>query len=154
YAQNGPAPAAEGERDVVVITGSRIARQDYVANSPIVTVGEEELAQVGSPSVDTLVNQMPQFTAAVTSTSNNPGGSGQANISLRGLGTNRTLILMDGQRVVPSNRDGTVDVNIIPASLVENIEVVTGGQSAVYGSDAVAGVVNFKLRKHFDGIQV
>ncbi|MFT3722556.1 MAG: TonB-dependent receptor [Hyphomonadaceae bacterium] len=147
-------PAAEEKGDVVVITGSRIARQDYVANSPIVTVGEEQLAQVGSPTLDTLINQMPQFTPAITSTSNNPGNGGQANISLRGLGTNRTLVLMDGQRVVPSNRDGTVDINIIPAALVENIEVVTGGQSAVYGSDALAGVVNFKLRRDFEGAKV
>lgn len=153
-AQQAPPADTPAGGEVVVVTGSRIARQDYVANSPIVTVGQEELAQIGSASVDTLINQMPQFTAAVTSTSNNPGGSGQANISLRGLGTNRTLILLDGQRLVPSNRDGTVDVNNVPAALVENVEVVTGGQSAVYGSDALAGVVNFKLKKHFEGIEV
>lgn len=148
-----PAAAATASKETVIITGSRIARQDYTANSPIVTVGSEELSQTGSPSVDVLINQLPQFTPAVTSTSNNPGGSGQANISLRGLGTNRTLVLMDGQRITPSNRDGTVDVNIIPAPLVQSIEVVTGGQSAAYGSDAIAGVVNFKLKKNFEGAQ-
>ena len=117
-ADQAAAPAAEGERDVVVITGSRIARQDYVANSPIVTVGQEDLAATGVTTLDTLLNEMPQFVPAINQTSNNPSKGGQANISLRGLGTNRTLILMNGRRIVPSNNDGTVDVNIIPSQLV------------------------------------
>ncbi|HVY91073.1 MAG TPA: TonB-dependent receptor, partial [Hyphomonadaceae bacterium] len=154
YAQNGPAPAAaEGERDVVVITGSRIARQDYIANSPIVTVGQEDIAATGVTTLDTLLNEMPQFVPAISQTSNNPSNGGQANISLRGLGTNRTLILMNGRRVVPANSDGTVDINVIPSQLVKNIEVVTGGASSTYGSDAIAGVVNFILRDDFKGLE-
>jgi len=139
------APAGE-ERDVVVITGSLIARQDYVANSPIVTVDAEDIQATGTTTLDTLLNNMPQFVPAINMTSNNPSNGGQANVSLRGLGTNRTLVLMNGRRVVPSNNDGTVDINLIPSQLVQSVEVITGGASATYGSDALAGVVNFILR--------
>ncbi len=147
------APAADEEKDVVVITGSRIARQDYVANSPIVTVGQEDIQATGVTTLDTLLNEMPQFVPAINMTSNNPSNGGQANISLRGLGTNRTLVLMNGRRVVPSNNDGTVDINLIPAQLVQSTEVITGGASATYGSDALAGVVNFILRD-IEGFEV
>lgn len=154
FAQQAPAgPAAEDKGDVVVVTGSRIARQDYVANSPIVTVGSEDISATGVTTIDTLLNQMPQFVPAINQTSNNPSNGGQANISLRGLGTNRTLILMNGRRVVPSNNDGTVDVNLIPSQLVKSVEVVTGGASSTYGSDAIAGVVNFLLRDDFQGLE-
>ncbi|MEH0199008.1 TonB-dependent receptor [Caulobacter sp. CCNWLY153] len=138
----------------VVVTGSRIARRDYVSNSPIVTMGQEAIEKTGSVTVDTLLNQMPQFVPAVSSTSNNPSNGGQANIDLRGLGTQRTMVLIDGHRVVPSNSDGTVDVNIIPSALIQNIEVISGGASATYGSDALSGVVNFKLNKNFTGLQM
>jgi iron complex outermembrane recepter protein len=100
-----------------------------------------------------LVSQLPQFTPDFTSTSNNPGNGGQGNVQLRGLGATSTLVLLDGRRIVPGNGDGVVDVNVIPASLVESVEVVSGGASAVYGSDAIAGVVNFKLRGKFNGLQ-
>ncbi len=153
FAQTPAGPAAEEKGDVVVVTGSRIARQDYVANSPIVTVGAEDIAATGVTTLDTLLNEMPQFVPAINQTSNNPSNGGQANISLRGLGTNRTLILMNGRRVVPSNNDGTVDVNLIPSQLVKSIEVVTGGASSTYGSDAIAGVVNFILRDDFQGLE-
>lgn len=138
----------------VVVTGSRIARRDYVSNSPIVTMGQDAIEKTGSVTVDTLLNQMPQFVPAVSSTSNNPSNGGQANIDLRGLGTQRTMVLIDGHRVVPSNSDGTVDVNIIPSALIQNIEVISGGASATYGSDALSGVVNFKLNKNFTGLQM
>jgi len=140
--------------DEIVVTGSRIARRDYVSNSPIVTVGRDDIEKSGSVTVDTLLNQMPQFVPSVSSTSNNPSNGGQANIDLRGLGTARTMVLLNGHRVVPSNSDGTVDVNIIPAALIQNIEVISGGASATYGSDAMAGVVNFKLNTNFTGLQV
>lgn len=142
----------EGTVDAVVVTGSRIARPDYVSASPIVSVGQEALQKTGSVTVDTLLNQLPQFVPSVSSTSNNPSNGGQANIELRGLGTQRTLVLLDGHRVVPSNSDGTVDINILPTALIENIEVISGGASATYGSDAIAGVVNFRLNNHFTGL--
>ncbi|OYX45752.1 MAG: TonB-dependent receptor, partial [Alphaproteobacteria bacterium 32-64-14] len=148
------AAAAEEERDVVIITGSRIARQDYVANSPIVTVGTDEIASTGVTTLDTLLNTMPQFVPGINMSSNNPSNGGQANVQLRGLGGNRTLVLMNGRRVVPSNASGTVDLNVLPSQLVQNIEVITGGASATYGSDAIAGVVNFILRDDFEGFEI
>ncbi|OXE36658.1 MAG: TonB-dependent receptor [Phenylobacterium zucineum] len=144
--------AAEVEE--VIVTGSRIARKDYESNTPIVTVGSEALKNTGTVTVETLLNELPQFVPSMTSTSNNPGGSGQAQVELRGLGTYRTLVLMDGRRIPPSNSDGTVDLNTIPPGLIESVEVITGGASATYGSDAVAGVVNFRLKKHFNGVEV
>ncbi len=152
-AQTTPAVAPNAV-DEIVVTGSRIARRDYVSNSPIVTVGRDDIEKSGSVTVDTLLNQMPQFVPSVSSTSNNPSNGGQANIDLRGLGTARTMVLLNGHRVVPSNDDGTVDINIIPAALIQNVEVITGGASATYGSDAMAGVVNFKLNSNFTGLQM
>ncbi len=93
---------------------------------------------------------MPSY----TSTSNNPGNNGQANVDLRGLGTPSTLVLVDGKRLIPANGNGVVDLNIIPSSLIESVEIITGGASAVYGSDALAGVVNLKLKRKFDGFQI
>ncbi|MDB5467429.1 MAG: TonB-dependent receptor [Phenylobacterium sp.] len=147
------AQTAPNEVEGIVVTGSRIVRQDYESNTPIVTVSSETLERTGTVTVESLLNQMPQFVPSVTATSNNPGGSGQANVELRGLGTQRTLVLMDGRRIPPSNSDGTVDLNTIPPGLVESVEVITGGASATYGSDAIAGVVNFRLKKHFSGVE-
>lgn len=146
--------AAAENGETIVITGSRIARQDYVANSPIVTVDADDLTATGVTTLDTLLNQMPQFVPGINQSSNNPSNGGQANLQLRGLGSNRTLVLMNGRRVVPSNASGTVDVNILPSQLVKSVEVITGGASATYGSDAIAGVVNFILRDDFKGFEV
>ncbi|MGO4409174.1 MULTISPECIES: TonB-dependent receptor domain-containing protein [unclassified Brevundimonas] len=137
----------------IVVTGSRIARQDYRSTSPIVTVSAEDFQATGSVTIDTLINDLPQFTPSISSTSNNPSNGGQANINLRNLGSNRTLVLMNGRRVVPSNSDGTVDVNLIPTALIKNVEVISGGASAAYGSDALAGVANFILNENFQGVQ-
>jgi len=145
--------AQEAELEQIVVTGSRIARQDFESASPIVTVGSELFQQSGSSTVETVLNTLPQFVPSVTSTSNNPSNGGQANIELRGLGTSRTLVLLDGKRIIPANPTGVVDLNMLPASLLQNVEVITGGASAVYGSDAVAGVVNFRLRE-MEGIEV
>lgn len=149
----GPAPGSDTVSEVVV-TGSRIARRDYVSESPIVTVGAEMLEKSGSATVEGALNQLPQFTASSTASSNLTSRGGQANANLRGLGQPRTLVLMDGRRLQPSNTDGSVDLNTIPDSLVENVEVITGGASAVYGSDAIAGVVNFRLKRNFEGLEL
>lgn len=147
------AQQAEGELEQIFVTGSRIARPDFESASPIISITADAFARTSSTSVDTVVSQLPQFTPDITSTSNNPGNGGQGNVQLRGLGATSTLVLLDGRRVVPANGNGVVDVNVIPASLVESVEVISGGASAVYGSDAIAGVVNFKLKRKFDGIQ-
>ncbi len=143
-----------GQVDDIVVTGSRIVRQDYVANSPIVTVGQEDFQATGSVTIDNLVNELPQFTPALNATSNNPSNGGQANVQLRGLGTSRTLVLLNGRRVVPSNASSVVDLNLIPTALISRIETITGGASSTYGSDAVAGVLNFILNDQFEGVEV
>jgi len=137
----------------IVTTGSRIRRQDYSSASPISTVDAELFSNTGAPTIETVLNTLPQFVPSITSTSNNPSNGGQANVALRGLGSKRTLVLMDGRRIVPSNPTGVVDLNLIPASIIESVEVITGGASAVYGSDAIAGVVNIKTRK-FVGLEL
>ncbi|MGN7096994.1 TonB-dependent receptor domain-containing protein [Brevundimonas diminuta] len=153
-------PAVAQENDQVsqvsdiVVTGSRIARQDYKSSSPIVTVSAEDFQATGAVTIDSLMNDMPQFTPSVSSTSNNPSNGGQANLDLRSLGSKRTLVLINGRRLVPSNSDGSVDVNLIPTALIKSVETISGGASAAYGSDAVAGVANFIINDSFEGVQI
>ena len=148
------APGDQGSQvGEVVVTGSRISRRDYVADSPIVSVGPKAIENTGAVTLDRLLNQVPQFVPGQGSQNNNPG-NGQVNIQLRGLGSTRTLVLLDGRRITPSNTNGVVDINTIPQALIENVEVVTGGQSTAYGSDAIGGVVNFKLKHNFQGVVI
>ena len=146
--------AQEADFEQVIVTGSRIARPDFDSASPIVSVTEDFFRRNGSRTVESQLNTLPQFVPSFTSTSNNPGNGGQANLDLRGLGTTSTLVLVDGKRLIPASGNGVVDLNIIPASLIESVEIITGGASAVYGSDALAGVVNLKLKREFDGFQI
>jgi outer membrane receptor protein involved in Fe transport len=146
-------PAQDEELEQITVTGSRIARPDYSSASPIVSVTQELFERTGSSTVETAINTLPQFVPGYTSTSNNPGNGGQANVQLRGLGSTSTLVLIDGKRLIPANGTGVADLNIIPGSLIESVEIITGGASAVYGSDAVAGVVNFRLKNEFDGVE-
>jgi outer membrane receptor protein involved in Fe transport len=145
---------ATQSRNEIVVTGSRIARPNLTANSPIAVVTGEQAVEQGDITLDTFLNTLPQVNPAGTSTSNNPGNNGQSNINLRGLGTNRNLILINGRRPMVSDDDQTVDVNTIPQGLIERIEVVTGGAGAAYGADAIAGVVNFILKDDFEGIDL
>ena len=151
----GPWAASDAQDDAleeIIVTGTRITRPDFVSASPIVTVPSEVFAQTGSSTVETALNRMPQFVPGANGTTNGIA-DGQATLDLRGLGPGRTLVLLDGRRLIPANGEGVPDVNVIPPALVENVEIVTGGASAAYGSDAISGVVNFKLRRSFDGIQ-
>lgn len=140
--------------DEVVVTGSRIARTDYVAESPIVTVGAAAVEARGPATLESTFNQMPQFAASNANSGSSPARQGRNNANLRGLGIQRTLVLLDGRRMQPSDALGAIDLNSITPALIENVEVITGGASAVYGSDAIAGVVNFKLRKNFSGVEL
>jgi iron complex outermembrane recepter protein len=151
HADDPPEPTIIEE---IVVTGSRIRRPDFESASPIVTVSRENFDLTGAPTVEATLNQFPQFVPASTSTSNNPGRDGQATLSLRGLSTQSTLVLLDGRRLTPANGEGVADVNLIPPALIERVEIITGGASSVYGSDAVAGVVNFLLRQSFEGFEV
>ncbi|WP_309645152.1 TonB-dependent receptor plug domain-containing protein, partial [Phenylobacterium sp.] len=147
------APAMAQEVEEVVVTGSRIARQDLISSSPVTTVTGEDIKVVGATNVEEYLNTLPQLIAGATKSTNVTGqADATANLNLRGLGAKRTLVLVNGKRFMASNQQGIVDVNNIPASLVDRVEVVTGGASAVYGSDAMAGVVNFILKDKFDGL--
>ncbi|MBK8542510.1 MAG: TonB-dependent receptor plug domain-containing protein [Caulobacteraceae bacterium] len=150
-----PAMAQDAEdEEAIVVTGTRLVRQDFEAISPITTVGAEQLELTATLTTGSLLNELPQIIPGNTRTSNNSGGEDFATVDLRGLGTTRTLVLLNGERVPSSSTTGTVDINTIPASLISRIEVVTGGASAVYGSDALAGVVNFVLKDDYEGAEV
>jgi outer membrane receptor protein involved in Fe transport len=149
---NAAQDAAAGEGDVIIVTGSRISRPDLEASSPVTTLSSEQFKQSNSASVEKLLAQNPQFVPAISPTVNN-GNPGAATVDLRGLGDNRTLVLVNGKRQVSYDSQGVVDVNAIPVALIKRVDVLTGGASAVYGSDAVAGVVNFILDDRFTGLQ-
>ena len=140
------------ELDDVVVTGSRIRAPGFVAASPITSVGAEQIALDQPFSVEELIKDLPVAFPAIGPGVNNGSGGG-ATINLRGLGANRTLVLVNGRRVVPFNLAGQVDTNSIPVALIERVDLVTGGASAVYGADAVAGVVNFILKDDFEGVE-
>jgi outer membrane receptor protein involved in Fe transport len=145
-----PVVAQSAER--IEITGSRIRTLGAVSNSPISSVSAADLNTTQPVAVEEVVRSLPATTPAIGANTNNGSGGG-ATIQLRGLGTNRTLVLVNGRRMVPFNLAGVVDTNSIPVSLLERVDIVTGGASAVYGADAVAGVVNFVLRKNFQGVE-
>jgi len=158
-----PAATAAGPSEVpeeIIVTGSRISRRDYNAESPIATLSSSAIAAAGQPSLDRVIGQMPQFepaqgAAEVGDVQGSVGFGGGASYSdLRGIGRNRSLVLMDGRRLMPSTPDGAIDLNTIPMALIDSVEVITGGASATYGSDAVAGVANFKLKQTFSGVEL
>lgn len=155
----GPAPteasSSELELAEVTVTGSRIARRDLSSNTPIVTVQEDILETTSSFALEQKLLQLPQFAAAANSQfSTGYFNSGAATLNLRNLGDNRNLVLLDGRRIQPSTTALAVDVNTIPAALIDSVEIITGGASAAYGADAVSGVVNFKLKRDFEGLQI
>ncbi|WP_123321798.1 TonB-dependent receptor domain-containing protein [Tsuneonella troitsensis] len=135
----------------IVVTGSRITRRDLTSSSPVAVVGDEEFTLSGSVNVEQVINTLPQVVPGATSFSNNPGG-GVATLNLRGLGSQRNLVLVNGRRYIFFDTSQVVDINTIPAFLIGSVDVVTGGASAVYGSDALAGVINFRMRDDLDGI--
>ncbi|HZL96158.1 MAG TPA: TonB-dependent receptor plug domain-containing protein, partial [Vicinamibacterales bacterium] len=160
-AQEAAAPGAGPQLEEIVVTGSRIVRRDFESNSPIVTVDSEAFETQTGLNVEAYLNQMPQYNPAASPVTTDgdvqitPVNSvGIASISLRGFGPNRSLVLVDGKRIVPINPLMVTDVNGIPSALVERVETITGGASAVYGADAVGGVTNFILRDDFEGFDV
>lgn len=142
------------QSETIVVTGSRIQRPDLEAASPVTVVGAEQVQLTGTTTVETLLNELPQVVPGNTRVSNNSGGENFSTIDLRGLGPGRTLILLNGERLPASTTTGVTDVSQIPTGLIERIDVVTGGASAVYGSDAIAGVVNFILKNDFEGVEL
>lgn len=152
-ATSGAYAQETASEDTVVVTGSRIARTGMSTPTPVTTVSQTEMETLAPTTLLDQLDTLPQF---MNNTGPENAGSwtsngGQATLSLRGLGPQRTLVLLDGRRVVPTNRSSTVDINLLPQALIQRTEVVTGGASAAYGSDAIAGVTNFILDDRFEG---
>lgn len=144
----------------VVVTGSRIMRRDYTSNSPIVTVDAADLENRSGLNIESYLNELPNFNPANSPVTTEQdiqisavNSVGIATVSLRGFGPNRNLVLVDGKRPVPINALMVTDINAIPSALIERVEIITGGASAVYGADAIGGVTNFILRDDFQGAE-
>ena len=149
--------AAEEEvSEAIIVTGSRIARPNLESSSPITVVSSEDIKLQGTVRVEDLLNSLPSVFASQASTLSN-GADGTASVDLRGLGTSRTLSLVNGRRLLPGDPSpgsgSAADINIIPASILKRVEVLTGGASSTYGADAVAGVVNFIIDTDFTGVR-
>lgn len=139
--------------DEVITTGTRIRNQNVVAASPITTIGAEEIAAQQTPNIERVFRDLP-ITIPGDGENVNNGTAGQATLDLRGLGPERSLILVDGKRLAPFDINGIVSTDVIPVNMLERVDVVTGGASAVYGSDAMSGAVNFVMKKDFEGFEV
>ena len=150
--EDGPG-AAEPVMEEVFVTGSLLPRGNFASNAPITTIGSEQFEISNAVNIESLLNTLPQILAGSDRTST--FGLGWATADLRGLGENRTLTLLDGKRVVPTFADGgTVDLNFIPPGIVDRVEVLTGGASTTYGSDAMAGVINLITKTNQEGLEL
>ena len=138
--------------DRIEITGSRIRSVDVETSQPVLVLTRQDIEKQGLTSVADVLKRIPANGATMNTTVNN-GGDGSATVNLRNLGADRTLVLVNGRRWV-SGLTGTVDLNTIPTAVIERIEVLKDGASSIYGSDAIAGVVNIITRSDFDGTEV
>ena len=150
-------PAAADTITTVTVTGSRIPQPQIEAVSPVTSLSSEEIKQTGTTRIEDLLNTLPQVAGQYGSSVSN-GATGEATVSLRNLGANRTLVLVNGRRLMPGdptqNGAAAPDLNQIPTALVERVDILTGGASSTYGADAVAGVVNFVMNDHFEGVRL
>ena len=156
-AQDTASGAAATDLDKVTVTGSRIARTGFVTSSPVTAISAEEIRSSGALNIGELMNKMPQLSPSYSmgNSTRYIGTAGLGLMDLRGMGPSRTLVLVNGRRHVgASPGSSNVDVNTIPTEWIERVEVITGGASAVYGADAVAGVVNFIMKKSFEGMEL
>jgi outer membrane receptor protein involved in Fe transport len=152
------AQTASDEISEVVVTGTRIPSPNLESVSPVTAVSAAEIKATGVTRVEDMINSLPQAFAAQGAALSN-GSTGTATVSLRGLGATRTQVLIDGRRLMPGTPNTlggslAADINFIPSALIERVDVLTGGASAVYGADAVGGVVNFIMAKNFEGVRV
>ena len=144
---------ADDAPQTIVVTGTRIAQPNLTSNSPLLTVGQQDVKLAGVTTIENLTNSLPQVYGG-QNLGQSINSTGTATTDLRGLGPQRTLVLINGRRLQPGDPTNAVaDLNTIPASMVERVDVMTGGASAVYGADAVSGVVNFIMQKNFQGVQ-
>jgi outer membrane receptor protein involved in Fe transport len=146
---------AQQEPEEVAVTGSLIANSSFAAPTPVTALGSEEIANKAAGSVFEIIRNVPAFNATSGPTANSTGAqnASKANLNLRNLGSTRTLLLVNGKRFVADAPTNVVDSNLIPTGMIQRIDIVTGGASATYGSDAVAGVVNLILDKEFEGLK-
>jgi outer membrane cobalamin receptor len=152
----GPAFAQEQEIETVVVSGSRLVTNGNEAPTPVTVVSTEQLQTAAPRSLADGLLQMPAFSGSASiqnQSTGTTGSNGATNLNLRNLGAERTLVLLDGRRVPSNNFSGSVDVMQLPQTLVQRVDIVTGGASAAYGSDAVAGVVNFILNTKYEGFK-
>lgn len=155
-----PAYAADASSDKatesaeIIVTGSLIQRPNNTSVSPIVSVSDVTLKETGTANLQDALNQVPSFTVGGNTSTGGQGTGGRATLNLHGLGTNRNLVLLDGRRLPISDIAGNVDINILPDAIIGGVDVITGGASAVYGSDAMSGVVNFKTIRKFEGLKL
>ncbi len=150
------ADAATGEVSEIVVTGTRIPSPNLTSIAPVTTVGNADIKAQGVTRIEDITNSLPQVFAGQGSSITN-GQTGTATVNLRGLGSSRTLVLVDNRRLMPGDPlqvSASADLNFVPAALVERVDVLTGGASATYGADAVAGVVNFIMLKNFEGVRI
>ncbi|WP_294027980.1 TonB-dependent receptor [Sphingopyxis sp.] len=149
----GQDTVVEDASQTIVVTGSRIQNPNLEQSSPVQVVGENEIGLRQATNAEELIGDLPGVSPGANSAVNN-GGAGFASLNLRGVGTNRNLVLLDGTRLVPSSLLSETDLNIIPVALIERAEIVTGGASSVYGADAIAGVANFITKRDFSGAEL
>lgn len=147
------AQARDPDADIVVVTGTRVKNPNLEQASQIQVVGADEILFQNADAAEELIRQLPGVAPGVGPNVNN-GQNGAATLNLRNLGTNRNIVLLDSQRIVPFGLAGETDTNLIPVSLIERVELVTGGASSVYGADAIAGVTNFITRRDFSGVEL
>jgi iron complex outermembrane receptor protein len=145
---------ATSEEPTLIVTGTRIQNANLTAVSPVTTIGNADIKQSGTQKTEDLLNSLPQVFASQSSTLSN-GATGTATVDLRGLGSQRTLVLINGRRLMPGDvTSSAADLNFIPSSMVKRVDVLTGGASATYGADAVAGVVNFVMDTELEGLRI
>jgi len=152
-AQSAAAGAEAAAEEEIVVTGSLIRNPNLEASSPVSVIGQEEIELQQANVAEEMLRELPGAVPSIGSAVNN-GNGGASYVDLRGLGSNRNIVLLDGQRIAPSNFVGRVDLNNIPLALIQRTEVLTGGASTTYGADAVSGVVNFITRKDFAGAEI
>ncbi|MEP2102637.1 MAG: TonB-dependent receptor [Parasphingorhabdus sp.] len=152
-AQDQEGTESEDTADVIVVTGSRITNPNLELSSPVNVIGRDQIDLAPSLTAEELIRELPGVVSDLGSAVNN-GSSGAAEINLRGLGSNRNLVLLNNRRIVPSGLTGVTDTNLIPLALVERVDIVTGGGGTVYGADAISGVVNFVLKDDFEGAEI
>ncbi len=148
-------PTGPAQVEELVVTGSRVVRDGFQAPTPVTVVGVEQLKEQAVTRLVDVSRNLPIFRnqGGARSVANASANAGQGSLNMRGLGGNRNLVLLDRRRVVPSTGNGIVDVNVLPSALISRVEVVTGGASAAWGSDAVSGVINFVLDSKFAGVK-